>query len=103
MRVDLARAMLEKEFIVFDEFTSVVDRQVAKVASIAIHKAIKRTEKKFIAISCHYDILEWLEPDLVFDTNAMKCFFGNARILKKYIQCENAGLTNGQNLGAIII
>lgn len=103
MRVDLARAMLEKEFIVFDEFTSVVDRQVAKVASIAIHKAIKRTAKKFIAISCHYDILEWLEPDWVFDTNEMKCFFGNARILKKYTQCENAGLTNGQNLGAIII
>ena len=103
MRVDLARAMLEKEFIVFDEFTSVVDRQVAKVASIAIHKAIKRTKKKFIAISCHYDILEWLEPDWVFDTNEMKCFFGSARILKKYTQCENAGLTNGQNLGVIII
>ena len=77
--------------------------QVAKVASIAIHKAIKRTAKKFIAISCHYDILEWLEPDWVFDTNEMKCFFGNARILKKYTQCENAGLMNGQNLGAIII
>lgn len=74
VRADLARAMLEKDFIVFDEFTSVVDRQVAKVASIAIHKAIKRLEKKFIAISCHYDILEWLEPDWVFDTNEMKCF-----------------------------
>ena len=32
MRVDLARALLEKDFIVFDEFTSVVDRQVAKTA-----------------------------------------------------------------------
>ena len=48
MRCDLARAILtDDELFVFDEFTSVVDRQVAKVASIAIHKAIKRTEKKF--------------------------------------------------------
>ena len=76
MRVDLARAMLEKDFIVFDEFTSVVDRQVAQTASIAINKAIKRTGKKFVAVSCHYDILEWLQPDWVFDTNEMKYFLG---------------------------
>lgn len=58
MRVDLARALLEKDFIVFDEFTSVVDRQVAKTACIAINKAIKNTNKKFIAVSCHKDIIE---------------------------------------------
>lgn len=63
MRVDLARALLEKDFIVFDEFTSVVDRQVAKTACIAINKTIKNTNKKFIAISCHKDIIEWLQPD----------------------------------------
>ena len=48
MRVDLARALLEKDFIVFDEFTSVVDRQVAKTACIAINKAIKNTEKNLL-------------------------------------------------------
>ena len=32
MRVDLARAILENDFFVFDEFTSVVDRQVAQTA-----------------------------------------------------------------------
>ena len=46
MRVDLARALLEKDFVCFDEFTSVVDRQVAQTACIAINKAIKKTEKK---------------------------------------------------------
>lgn len=40
MRVDLARALLEKDFIVFDEFTSVVDRQVAKTACIAINLSL---------------------------------------------------------------
>ena len=72
MRVDLARAILEcKELIVFDEFTSVVDRVVAKIGSYAISKAIRRSNKKFIAISCHEDIIEWLEPDWTFNTNDM--------------------------------
>jgi ABC superfamily ATP binding cassette transporter len=38
MRVDLARKILTQDFIVFDEFTSVVDRQVAKVICIALKK-----------------------------------------------------------------
>lgn len=103
MRVDLARAMLEKDFIVFDEFTSVVDRQVAQTASIAINKAVKRLNKQFVAVSCHYDILEWLEPDWIFDTNEMKYFFGNAHDLKKHIQSEDVLLASGQNLRSIII
>lgn len=72
MRVDLARALLSKtEITVFDEFTSVVDRTVAKIGSAACSKAIRRAGKKFIAVSCHDDILEWLEPDWVFCTNDM--------------------------------
>ena len=55
MRVDLARQILTKDFIVFDEFTSVVDRQVAQVICIALKKALKRyPEKKFIAVGCHH-------------------------------------------------
>ncbi len=74
MRVDIARALcLPQQVIVFDEFTSVVDREVAKVASYAISKAIKRQkEKKFIAVTCHYDIVDWLEPDWVFSTDTME-------------------------------
>lgn len=103
MRVDLARALLEKDFVVFDEFTSVVDRNVAQTASLAINKAIKRTNKKFIAISCHYDILEWLHPDWVFDTNEMKCFFGISHVQKKNTQLKDASVANGTNLKSIII
>jgi len=37
IRVDIARALcLDKQLIVFDEFTSVVDREIAKVSSFAI-------------------------------------------------------------------
>lgn len=103
MRVDLARALLEKDFIVFDEFTSVVDRQVAKTACIAINKSIKNTNKKFIAISCHYDIIEWLQPDWVFDTNEMKQTFQLAHDLKKDLKSEVVGENNGESLASIII
>ena len=57
MRCDIARAILEqRDMFVFDEFTSVVDRNVARVSSLAIQKAIRRQNKKFIAVTCHYDV-----------------------------------------------
>jgi len=67
-RVTIARAMAEsKEMLVVDEFTSVVDRNVAKVASHAIQKTIRRQERKLIAVSCHYDIIDWLQPDWIYE------------------------------------
>lgn len=72
MRVDLANGILsERNIIVFDEFTSVVNREVAKIGSYAIQKAIRKQNKKFIAVGCHYDVIDWLEPDWVFCTDDM--------------------------------
>jgi len=67
-RANLARMIAENDEVIFDEFTSVVDRNVAKASCVAVSKIIKRLNKKFIAISCHYDIESWLEPDWKFDT-----------------------------------
>lgn len=103
MRVDLARALLERDFVVFDEFTSVVDRKVAQTACIAIQKAVRKSGKKFIAVSCHYDILEWLQPDWVFDTNTMSNFFQSAHARKKDLKSGDADGKSGQSLGVIII
>lgn len=103
MRVELARALLERDFVVFDEFTSVVDRTIAETASIAINKAIRRTGKKFVAVTCHYDVLEWLQPDWVLDTNEMRCFFTTARDPKSALKSGSAGEKNGRSLGAITI
>ena len=72
MRVDLANAILQdNDIFAFDEFTSVVDREVAKIGSFAMQKAIRKTNKKFIAITCHSDVEDWLLPDWTFDTNTM--------------------------------
>lgn len=103
MRVDIARSILEKDFIVFDEFTSVVDREVAKVASMAVSKAIRKQNKKFIAVTCHYDVVDYLEPDWVFNTDTMTFSFTKGDDLNKRSQLENATDQNGKNLGSIII
>ena len=70
-RCNLARALLtEGEApVVFDEFTSVVDRTVARVGSAAVAKAIRsgRLTRRFVAVTCHYDVAEWLAPDWILD------------------------------------
>ena len=68
-RAELARLMLEdKDTVIMDEFTSVVDRQVAQIGSAAISKAIRHRQRpRLIALSCHYDIAEWLNPDWTYD------------------------------------
>jgi GNAT superfamily N-acetyltransferase len=72
MRVDLARAILDKnQLFVFDEFTSVVDRQVARIGSFAMQKAIRKTTNQFIAVTCHFDVEDWLLPDWIFNTDTM--------------------------------
>jgi len=53
------------ETILIDEYTSVVDRDVAKAMSFALQKYVRRTGKKIILASCHYDIMEWLMPDWI--------------------------------------
>jgi ABC-type Mn2+/Zn2+ transport system ATPase subunit len=68
MRADLAYCLLNAESpVVFDEFTSVVDRQVAKIISHSIAKGFRRLNKQFVAVTCHHDVEEWLEPDWVLD------------------------------------
>ncbi len=66
-RTTMARLIAEAgEISVVDEFTSTVDRAVAKTASHAIAKTIRKRDQKFIAITCHNDIEEWLCPDWVY-------------------------------------
>lgn len=56
----------ENEVILVDEYTSVVDREVAKAMSNALQKYIRRTNKKIVLASCHFDIMEWLQPDWIY-------------------------------------
>lgn len=94
MRVDLARSILEeREIVVFDEFTSVVNREVAKTASYAISKAVRKQQKKFVAIACHRDIIEWLEPDWIYDTDEKRFFTVGESITAPKSNLKYTGLT----------
>jgi GNAT superfamily N-acetyltransferase len=61
--------------VVFDEFTSVVDRNVARIGSAAIAKSIRggHLPCRFVAVTCHYDVAQWLEPDWVVDMQQGTC------------------------------
>ena len=69
-RAGLARLICEApDKAIIDEFTSVVDRQIAKIGASAFAKAFRKNKgKQIILLSCHYDIIEWLQPDWVYDT-----------------------------------
>ena len=70
-RASIARAMAETEgLVVVDEYSSTVHRQVARVASHALQKHVRRAGRQLIAISCHDDLTEWLQPDFVYDVAA---------------------------------
>lgn len=68
-RSDLARIICEAPSkVVVDEFTSVVDRQIAKIGALAFAKAWRRTGGQAVLLSCHRDIIDWLQPDWIYDT-----------------------------------
>lgn len=71
-RVELARHLLEGgDLIMVDEFTSVIDRQVAHIGCHAVQKFIRKHQRKFVAVTCHYDVEEWLQPDWVLEPATM--------------------------------
>lgn len=63
---------IAKDEIVIDEFTSVVDRTVAKAMSYCVQKYARRVNKRVVLLACHYDVVEWLDPDWVIDCNTGK-------------------------------
>ena len=65
---------LDQGHNIIDEFTSVVDRDTAKSLALSIRKFYNQrgtTDPLYIA-SCHRDIIDWLDPDWVYDTDLQK-------------------------------
>ena len=82
-RAQLAKLLsIKKEVYLVDEYTSVVDRNVAISMSNALSRYVIKNNLKIILSSCHSDIIEWLQPDWIFDTNNMK--FKKKTINQKY-------------------
>jgi energy-coupling factor transporter ATP-binding protein EcfA2 len=67
VRLALLLAITPKDqCLVFDEYTSVVDRTVAQIGSAAVAKLVRQRGQRFVAVTCHDDVEEWLQPDWVY-------------------------------------
>lgn len=67
-RAEACLQMIEQSAVI-DEWTSVVDRNVGKVMSFSIQKHARKMKKQIVLCSCHYDVIEWLNPDWIIDCN----------------------------------
>ena len=69
-RLDLCMSLYrarEAGIALIDEFSSVVNRDVAKSMSYALQRYVRQRGLKVVICSCHFDIIEWLTPDYVFN------------------------------------
>ena len=88
-RVDIARRLLElSDPIVVDEFTSIVDRQVAQIGAYAVQKYVRKNNRKFVGISCYHDVTEWLMPDWILQPASMEFSFGRSLQRRPEIEIE---------------
>ena len=88
-RVEMARILFDqRDVVVVDEYSSVIDRTVAQIGSSAIAKTARKRNKKLVLLSCHYDILEWLEPDWIYYVDTGKFERGSLRRPKIEIRIE---------------
>lgn len=79
-RADLARRI--KSGAIIDEFTSVVNREVAISCSISISKYIRKKHlTNIVFCSCHDDIISYLQPTWVYNTDTHE--FYNGRYLQR--------------------
>jgi energy-coupling factor transporter ATP-binding protein EcfA2 len=62
---------LDQGITAIDEFTSVVDRDTAKSLAYSVRKWFDNqdTHKVLYIASCHRDIIDWLDPDHVYNTD----------------------------------
>jgi GNAT superfamily N-acetyltransferase len=44
----------------------VVDRTVAQIGSAALAKAVRARGRQFVAVTCHEDVEDWLQPDWTY-------------------------------------
>jgi GNAT superfamily N-acetyltransferase len=51
---------------VCDEYSSVVDRTVAQIGSAALARTVRQHALQFVAVTCHDDVEQWLQPDWVY-------------------------------------
>jgi ABC-type ATPase with predicted acetyltransferase domain len=86
-RAQLARrlsvASSNKSILFVDEFTSVVDRTVARSLCESLNRHTI-TFPRIVVATCHRDVIEWLRHDWMVDTDSNEVVFPNQRRTTNY-------------------
>jgi ABC-type lipoprotein export system ATPase subunit/GNAT superfamily N-acetyltransferase len=67
-RFEMALA-IDQSIQCIDEFTSVVDRDTAKSLAYSVRQYYDKNPGVLYIASCHRDIIDWLDPDWIYDTD----------------------------------
>ena len=104
-RADLALNI--ESNVIFDEFTSTIDRNVAKSTCNSIQRYIRDKElQNVVFCSCHNDYIPFLKPDIVIDLDEEKVYDCRGECLGETLlsMCTSQTTkTYGECLGSIII
>lgn len=92
---------------IFDEFTSTIDRNVAKSTCNSLQRYIRDKDlQNIVFCSCHKDYIPFLKPDIVIDLDLEKVFDCRGECLGETLRSKSMNQqTNrfGAYLGSIII
>jgi len=100
-RADLARKIASGSVV--DEFTSVINREAAKSCSVSLRRYVDSAGlTRIVLASCHYDIIEWLQPDWCYDVEAGSMMRGKSGRASRSVS-RDAPLKNGRSSAIITI
>ena len=87
-RADVALNLTDN--MIFDEFTSTIDRNVAKSTCNGISRYIRKNNlKNIVFCSCHNDYIPYLKPDIVVDLNDEKVYDCRGTDLGEAFPCKS--------------
>jgi len=104
-RADIALNL--NDHTIFDEFTSTIDRNVAKSTCNGLQKYIRKHDiKNMVFCSCHKDYIPFLKPDIVIDLDEETVYDCRGACLGETLlsKCtKQSNKTFGEFLGNITI
>lgn len=75
LRFEIAYKLINNDKVIYvDEFTSMLDRQVAKNLTLKINSLVEKYNKNFVLVTAHFDVLDWIKVDRLVDTNLKKVY-----------------------------
>lgn len=95
-RAQFARQILSgKPLLVCDEFTSALDRKLARNLCISLARYLRKSHRamRLVAVTSHRDVLSWLAPDWALDMNDRSLTWRSLRRPPLHLQVRGCSRT----------